>query len=198
MFNVILIVIHSFNRSSQPAPLSWKWMDEDFGDTDKIVKFKNFYVFEGREIFDFIRTTVLKKLSPICQIDGCKTSVYKLATSSEYLCISEETDLDQAATITDLLTPWLSKAENVFVFTFKSAYSYNTDTKFDKRCFIRTISNNTIDIGDFEFVAPMEDCNIIYGVSAGGELFKSITIYRSGQLNHEPFVLIFQFPPGAK
>lgn len=167
-------MIHSFYRSSQPAPLSWKWMDENFCDTDKIVKFKNFYVLEGHEIFNFIQSTVLKKLSPICQIDGRKTSVYKLATSTEYLCISEDTDLDQAATITDLLSPWISKAENVFVFTFKSAYSYNTDKKFDKRCFVRTISNNTIDIGDLEFVAPMEDCNIIHGISAGGELFKSV------------------------
>lgn len=183
MFNVTLIVIHSFYRSSsQSAPLSWKWMDEDCCGTDKIVKFKNFYILEGRDIFNFIQSTVLKKLSPICQIDGCKISVYKLPTNSEYLCISEDTDLDQAGTITDLLSPWLSKAENVFVFTFKSAYSYNTDKKFDKRCFVRTISNNfTIDIGGLEFVAPMEDCNIIHGVSAGGKLFiLIIIIYRTG------------------
>lgn len=162
-------MIHSFYRSSEPVPLSWKWMDEDCCDTDKIVKFKNFYVLDGRGIFDFIQSTVLKTLSPICQIDGYKTSVYKLATTSEYLCISDTTDLDQAATITDLLSPWLSKAENVFVFTFKSAYSYNTDKKFDKRCFVRTISNSKIDIDGLDFVAPMEDCNIIHGVSAGGE-----------------------------
>lgn len=166
---VILIVIHSICKSSQLAPLSWKWMTEDFCDSSTIKKFRNFYVLEGREIFNFIQSTVLKKLSPICQIDGCKTSIYKLAISGDYLCISEDTDLDQTATITDLLSPWLLKAENVFVFTFKSAYSYNTDKKFDKRCFVRTISNNmSIDIG-LEFCAPMEDCNIIHGISAGGE-----------------------------
>lgn len=142
-------------------------MDEDHNDEEQIDSFKNFFVLEGREIFDFVQTTVLKKLSPLCQIDQCKTSVYKLSTG-DYLCLTEDTDLDQAAQITDLLSPWLLKAENVHVFTFKSAYSYNTSEDFDKRCFIRTISNCKIDL-DLTFIAPMEDCNIVHGVSAGGK-----------------------------
>lgn len=154
-----------FHRATQPAPLSWKWMDEDLADVNQIGSFKNFFVLEGREIFNFVQATILKKTSPLCQIDGCKTSVYKLSTG-DFLCISEDNDLDQAAQITDLLSPWLKNAENTFVFTFKSAYSYNTTQVFDKRCFIRTISNTTIDV---DFVAPMEDCNIVHGVSAGSK-----------------------------
>lgn len=158
-------------------------MDEDASDANQIGAFKNLFVLDGRDIFDFVQSTVLKRLSPLCQIDGCKTSVYKLSTTGDYLCVTEDSELDQAAQITDLLSPWLQKAENTFIFTFKSAYSYNTSEVFDKRCFIRTISNNTFDSG-LESVAPMEDCNIVHGVSAGGAFtFKMF----------QDFYLIFQF-----
>lgn len=139
-------------------------MDEDTSDVDDIPTFKNLFIVEGQDIFDFVQSTILKKLTPICQIDGYKTSVYKLSTG-DYICITEDNDLDQSAQMTELLQKWLEKAEQTYLFPFKSAYTYNTQQEFDKRCFIRTISNNTTTGNAFP---PMEDCNIVYGLSAGG------------------------------
>lgn len=144
-------------------------MDEECTGADAIVSFKNLFIIEGRDIFDFVQTTILKKLSPECQIDGCKTSVYKLSTG-DYLCVSEENDLDQIAQITELLAPWMEKAEQTFLFPFQSAYTYNTQQEFDKRCFIRTISNASIAVNEPKVIAPMEDCNIVHGLSAGGKM----------------------------
>lgn len=155
-------------------------MDEDLSGTDNIVAFKNLFIIEGQSVFDFVQTTILKKLSPICQIDGHKTSVYRLFTG-DYICVSEDNDLDQSAQMTELLVPWMQKAQHTYVFPFKSAYTYNTQQEFDKRCFFRTISNHTTTENDNEF-AEMETCNIIYGLPAGGEhtnthAFQSILIH---------------------
>lgn len=142
-------------------------MDDSVSDADQIENFMRFFVIEGRNIFDFVETTILKKQSPICQINGYKTSVYKLPETGDFLCVTEDNDLDQSAEMTELLSPWLMKAKHTYAFTFQSAYSYNTNQEFDKRCFVRTIPNS-ITANHFDFVAPMEDCNIINGVSAGG------------------------------
>lgn len=140
-------------------------MDEE--SAEKISKFKRLFVIEGREIFDFVHATCLKGLTPVCQVDGYKTSVYHLPTTGDYLCITEDHDLDTSPVLTELLTPWLLNAEQTFVFSFQSAHTYNTTAEFDKRCFVRTTSNTSTQI-DLDCLAPMEDCNIIYGVSAGG------------------------------
>lgn len=143
-------------------------MDEDLSDADNIGSFKNLFIVEGQEIFNFVQTTILKGISPVCQIDGYKTSVYKMSTG-DFICVCEDNDLDQMAQITELLVPWLQKAEKTYLFPFKTAYTYNTQQDFDKHCFIRTISNDTTGENENEF-APMEDCNIVYGLSAGGNV----------------------------
>lgn len=143
-------------------------MDEDCSDAEHIKSFKHLFIVEGQQIFDFLQTTVLKKLSPICQIDEHKVSVYKMPETGDFICVSEDTDLDESSQITELLSPWLKKAAQTFVFAFKSAYTYNTSGQFDKRCFIRTISNTTA-ADQFDGIAPMEDCNIVSGLSAGGK-----------------------------
>lgn len=142
-------------------------MDDERSDAN-ISPFKRLFIVEGLQIFDFIQTTVLKKLNPLCQVVGYKMSLYQLdSNSGDYICVCEDNDLDQSAQITELLAPWLAKAEKVHLFSFQSAYIYNTDQKFDKRCFVRTISNSVVDV-EFEGMAPMEDCNILNGISAGG------------------------------
>lgn len=144
-------------------------MDEDCADAKNIEKFRNLFIVEGQQIFDFVQTTVLKKLTPICQIDEHKVSVYKIAPTGDFICVSEDNDLDQSAQLTELLSPWLQKADQVFLFAFKSAYTYNTNEQFDKRCFIRTISNTTVE-KTLDGMTAMEDCNILYGLSAGGTI----------------------------
>lgn len=164
----IFFQLQIFSGDNQPTLLSWKWMDEDCSGAEHIGPFKNLIIVEGQQIFDFVQTTVLKKLSPICQIDEHKISMYKMPETGDFICVSEDTDLDQSAQIIELLSPWLDKAAQTYVFAFKSAYTYNTSEQFDKRCFVRTISNTTAtDL--FEGVAPMEDCNIVSGLSAGGK-----------------------------
>lgn len=157
------------SSDNQPTVISWKWMDEDCSDAKNIEPFKNLYIIEGQQIFDFVQTTILKKLSPLCQIDDHKISMYKLGDTGDFICVSEDNDLDQSAQITELLSPWLEKAGQTFVFAFKSAYTYNTNEEFDKRCFIRTISNRMVANDLDESIAPMDDCNIVYGLSAGGD-----------------------------
>lgn len=147
-------------------------MDEDASEAN-VVPFKRLFIIEGHEILSFVQTTILKQLNPVCQIDGYKTSVYKIPTTGDYICVSEDNDLDQSAKTTELLSPWLKKAEKTYLISFKSAYTYNTDQEFDKRCFIRTISNTKPDV-EFDGIAPMEDSNIVYGVSAGGKILMKI------------------------
>lgn len=157
--------------------LAWKWMNDDQNDSTNIEAFGNFFLIEGRQTLDFVQTTILKKLQPICQIDAHNTSIFRLS-ENDYLCVIADSVMDQAAEITELLTPWLTKAENVYAFKFQSAYLYNTTEKFDKRCFIRTIPT-TADHFGFDFIAPMEDCNIVHGVSAGGWLFLVFICHQS-------------------
>lgn len=142
-------------------------MDEDSPVTSSVEPFKSLFLFEGQQIFDFVQTTILKKLSPLCQIDGYKTSIYKLPSSGDYVVVTEDSDLDQTGQMTELLSPWLEKAEIVYLFPFRSAYTYNTHDEFDKRCFVRTIANTTVE-KVLDGMVAMEDCNIVYGLSAGG------------------------------
>ncbi|XP_055301976.1 uncharacterized protein LOC129568312 isoform X1 [Sitodiplosis mosellana] len=182
------------NGQLEPNNFSWKWMDEDSSGAENIVSFKNLFIVEGQGIFDFVQTTILKKISPLCQIDGHKTSVYRLS-NGDYICVSEDNDLDQSAKMAELLVPWLKRAEQTYVFPFKSAYTYNTQQEFDKRCFIRTISNNNTTTENENEFASMEDCNIVYGLSAGVSTWRHInklpftcyTIYMDCQ-QVDPFV----------
>lgn len=168
-WNQIHIVFIFFCRDSLPRSLSWKWIDEYDDRINQIEAFDKFFVIEGRKVIDFVQTAILKKAQPICQINGHGTSVFQLPDTGDYLCVINDTVLDEAAQITEMLSPWLSKASHVYSFKFQPAYLYNTTEKFDKRCFIRTIPS-TADTCGLDFIAPMEDCNIVHGISAGGML----------------------------
>lgn len=147
-------------RISSPVSVSWKWMDEQRANAE-IEPFARLFIVEGLQIFDFIQATVLKQLSPICQTTGYKMSIYQLPQTGDYVCVCEDNDLDQSAEVTALLLPWLTKAKKTYIFPFHSAYAYNTERDFDKRCFIRTISNAGVD-GDLgAIMEPMEDCNFV-------------------------------------
>lgn len=142
-------------------------MDDEQSGAD-VKPFKRLFIVEGLKIHDFIQTTVLKQLTAVCQADGYKLSVYRLeANAGDYMCVCEDNDLDKSAQITELLAPWMAKAEKCYLFPFQSAYIYNTDKKFDKHCFIRTISNAAVDV-QLKDMEPMEDCNILNGISSGG------------------------------
>ncbi|XP_055301977.1 uncharacterized protein LOC129568312 isoform X2 [Sitodiplosis mosellana] len=112
-----------------------------------------------------------------------------------FIVEGQDNDLDQSAKMAELLVPWLKRAEQTYVFPFKSAYTYNTQQEFDKRCFIRTISNNNTTTENENEFASMEDCNIVYGLSAGVSTWRHInklpftcyTIYMDCQ-QVDPFV----------
>lgn len=142
-------------------------MDDEVTDTDKIKPFDKLFVIEGRQVFDFVKSTILKQIQPMCQINAHNTSVFQLPDTGDYLCVIDDSVMDQAAQITDLLAPWLEKARHIYSFKFQPAYLYNTDEQFDKECFVRTVPSSADNFG-LDFIAPMEDCNIVHGVSAGG------------------------------
>lgn len=175
-------------------------MDEEVSDAGKIKAFSKLFVIEGRQIFDFIKSTILKQIQPICQINAHNTSVFQLPDTGDYLCVIDDSVMDQAAQITNLLAPWMEKAQHIYSFKFQPAYTYNTDGQFDKECFIRTIPSTTDTFG-LNFIAPMEDCNIVHGVSAGGLFALESTIRISLAFQNEIYNVFFfenlQCPHGA-
>lgn len=166
-------------------------MDEELRERSHIQTFDQFYLFEGREIFDFVNQTILKNASPICQLENYKTAIYRAPNGGNFLCLSEGNDIDRTAQITELLTPWLTAARRVFAFSFQPAYSYNTTRDFDKQCFIRSLCSSTNSDFGLSFVEPMEDCNLIHGVVAGGEC-SSMGIDRMKQMILRDSLLQFQ------
>lgn len=148
-------------------------MDEESTDKNDVKSFENLYIFEGRQIFDFINQTILKNVTPICQLENYKTAVYRLPGNNDVVCLSEGSDIDRTAQITELILPWITAANQVIAFSFQPVYSYNTTKEFDKSCFVRSLhaidsETDSVDL-ELSFVEPMEDCNMIYGISAGGE-----------------------------
>lgn len=145
-------------------------MDEDSSDQNEVKPFDRFYIIEGRQLFDFINSTILKNSTPLCQLENYKTAIYELPASKCVICLSEGNDIDRTAQITELLKPWIEKAKQTYAFSFQAAYSYNTTKEFDKRCFVRSICSrgNESETAKLDFVEGMEDCNMVYGVAAGG------------------------------
>lgn len=144
-------------------------MDKDGSGANSIKSVKNLFIFEFEKIVHFVQSTILKETSPLCQIDGGKTSVYKLQNSDDYIVICEDTSLEQTGPMTEMLLPWLEKAEIVYMFPVYKEGGYIHSEETDLRCFIRTVSNTDVEKLIEPITAAMEDCNIIYGLSAGGE-----------------------------
>lgn len=72
--------------------------------------------------------------------------------------------------ITELLRPWLEKANETIAITLQPAYTYLSQKRFDRRCFVRAISKgSTPDSKRLDYVEPLEDCNMVQGISAGGK-----------------------------
>jgi len=155
--------------------LSWKWMDDELSNDYEVKPFEKFFVIEGKRIFDFINKTTLKNAAPICQLESYKTAIYNFPEQNYVICLTEGNDIDVTAQITELLKPWLEKAAIVVSLSFQAAYSYNTSKEFDKQCFVRTVANtdksNQLEL---EFVEPIEDSNIVYGVSAGVSTWRHV------------------------
>lgn len=160
---------------SLTAEPKWKWMDDDLETDHAIAPFKRFYVIEGKQIFDFVQKTTLKGALPICQLDSQKTAIYSFIENDYAICLTEGNDLNTTGQITDLLKPWLEKATETIAISFQPAYSYNTQKKFDKRCFVRSIDGgqNKVNGRGLDYVKPLEDCNIVHGISAGGKFLSS-------------------------
>lgn len=167
-------------------------MDDDLSDQNEIKSFDSFYIIEGRQIFDFINSTILKSATPICQLENYKTAIYQLPACNYYICLTEGNDIDRTAQITELLKPWLEKARQTFAFSFQAAYSYNSSHEFDKRCFVRSIRSHDASALKLDFLEPMEDCNMIYGVAAGGTIYRYNFIFHS-EIGSFDIIIFFCF-----
>lgn len=143
-------------------------MDEDLEANPVINAFERFVVIEGNHIFDFINKTVLKGAQPVCQLSTQRTAVYSFPANGYAICVTEGTDLNATGQITELLKPWLEAAKETIAISVQPAYVYNTEKRFDRRCFVRGISAGSAK--RLAYVEPLEDCNIVHGISAGGEL----------------------------
>lgn len=144
-------------------------MDEDLENSHTVEPFENFYIIEGKQIFEFVNKTTLKGAQPICQLDTQRTAIYRFPEQNYVICLTEGNDLNTTGQITELLKPWLEKAKKTIAVSFQPAYSYNTTKTFDKRCFVREICTSTETLA-VNYVEPLEDCNIVHGISAGGNL----------------------------
>lgn len=144
-------------------------MDDEYEHDGDIAAFDTLFIIEGKQIFDFVNRTTLKGALPTCQIDGQKTAIYSFPENGYAICLSEGNDVNTTGQITELLKPWLEKVKHTVAISIQPAYTYHTTKDFDKRCFVRSLgaySDVTEKIVDIE---PLEDCNIIPGVSAGGK-----------------------------
>lgn len=147
-------------------------MDEDASaqQLDQVDPIDRFYVFEGRQIFDFLNAILLKNTMPICQLESFKTAVYKLPNTNSVVCLTEGNEINRTAQITEMLRPWIKVAKETFAFAFQPTYSYHSERDFDRQCFVRSIGGSRAKrTPKLHFVEPMEDCNMISGVSAGGK-----------------------------
>lgn len=146
-------------------------MDEDLEANHEVAVIDHFSVFEGKQIFDFVNKAVLKSAQPICQLDTQKTSVFNFSEQGYGICVTESNDLmNTPGQITELLKPWLEKSKEVIAISLQPAFTFNTRKQFDKRYSVRSNSGR-MEAGAKlpAYVEPMEDCNIVHGIKAGGE-----------------------------
>lgn len=145
-------------------------MDEELEAKHEVAAIDRFFVIEGKQILDFVNKTVLKGAQPVCQLSTQKTSVYSFPEHGYAICVTEGNDLNATGQITELLKPWLEKSAETVAISVQPAYAYNTQKKFDRRCFVRAISGQKGTAAkQLDYVQPLEDCNIVHGISAGGE-----------------------------
>lgn len=136
---------------------------------DQMEPIERFYVFDGRQIFDFINAILLKNTMPLCQLENFKTAIYKLPHTKYVICLTEGNDINRTAQVTEMLRPWIAAAKETIVFSFQATYSYHSELQFDRQCFVRRIcGKRPADTTTLKFVEPIEECNMISGVSAGG------------------------------
>lgn len=147
-------------------------MDNEYSCLSELKSFDKLFIIEGRQLSDFVNKAVLKNLMPICQLENYNTSIYVPPDSNYVICLTDSLDINLSAQITELLKPLMDLSKATISFSFKPAYSYYTKKDFDKKCFVRTITNNSeTEELNLNFVRPIEDSNIIFGVSAGGKCF---------------------------
>lgn len=132
-----------------------KWLDPE----EYPAKIKNLYVVEGNKALNIINQPVLKKKSPICQVDHLNISIYKLAEDS-YLILSEEKDLNYFASATQLLDKWISAAENVIALSIQSKFEFK-GPKTEEVCFFRAVNSKLPEVEELE--VP----NFVTGLSGG-------------------------------
>jgi hypothetical protein len=147
----------------------WKWNNEE-GKTAIDGKIKNLLIFEGANALNVINPSILKKKCPAAKLEGHKVEVFLVEDFT--ICVVEEKDLNYFATITELLEPWIAKAENCTIVSLQSLSEFKAEN-LQESCVVRAINSQLKDIPRLE--AP----NFITGVGAGVGTFR--------KLNNQPF-----------
>lgn len=129
--------------------------------------FKNFIIVDGMKALDILQPAVLKKTPPVASLDGHKVEIFKL-DDDLILCAIEENNLNYFATITELLEPWITKADKCMVLSLQSISEFKSEN-LPESCVIRSIGKSHLND-----VQLLEVPNFITGVAAGVGTFRKI------------------------
>lgn len=178
------------NENELPEPeLKWIWSDSV---AQQHPAFKTFILVEGHSAYirDF-RATVLKNCQPLCTLTYHKTAIFTFPSDDVALCLNEEGDENHFALITNMMRPYIDRAERAFVIStqHKSQYKgYVRDAnEFEDAVFIRSLCSNKSIVNDKDHRQTIESLpipNIITGVAAG-----VITLRRHLTRSYECFVV---------
>lgn len=109
---------------------------------------------------DILQPSVLKKSPPVASLTGHKVEIFTLQ-SDLILCVIEENNLNYFATITELLEPWIMKADECLLLSLQSISEFKSET-VPESCVIRSIGKSSL-----ADVQLLEVPNFITGVAAG-------------------------------
>lgn len=116
---------------------------------------------------DILQPSVIKKSSPVASLIGHKVEVFKLEQDL-ILCVVEENNLNYFSTITELLEPWITKAETCTVLSLQSISEFKSETSPESSV-IRSIGKSQL-----KDVKVLEVPNFITGIAAGVGTFRMI------------------------
>lgn len=93
--------------------------------------------------------------------------MYEYPDQNLIICLCEEKDLNSFGLITELLLPWISKAENVFGMSFQAFILYKgiPSETIINGCFIRSINSK------LKNVINLKRPNFITGLLASGKFY---------------------------
>lgn len=147
---------------------TWKFHNESNQEQFPQSSFKNFIIVDGAKALDILQPSVLKKTTPVASLTGHKVEIFNIDHDLMILCVIEENNLNYFATITELLEPWIMKAEKCLMLSLQNISEYKSKN-LPESCVIRSIGKSHL-----SDVINLEVPNFITGVAAGVGTYRKI------------------------